>query len=556
MGGYMKDAIGRRLDSFLPSRDLPNVLLWLDASTLTGANGSDVRRWPDLASRGQDPSRFAGACPSLKTNGLDGKNTVVFNGSFFSNPTFGSNGLAQPGTGWAQPLMMAAVVKFGSAAATAQPVFGGSTSSPISLQASTSGTLQVTAGATGAVGGPVITDDQWHIVVGAFDPGGAFGMVDGYVVQSVGGGVGANLMTQLNVGSGGGAGNFLIGEIAEAVIMGDRVPFERVVALQEYFNEKWSLGKSIPRQDAVTYLDTVDGAGVNVRIWKPRVVHPSNTLVIWSHQSGGTETISTGYQGYPLVHALVNEGYTVIATRQHSENWGNANGVTDVTGAYNFALTTGAVDNVILLGASMGGLASSLSIPLGGIPSAKIKGVYGWDAVFDLRTLYSQATYTAGINTAHGITAGTLSGATSAGATSIPTTASFPTIGTQLMVGNGTANVEVVTTTGASNGTSVAVTALANTHASGDQVSDFPTKTAGRNPVQRSGSDWAGKRFRFTASTSDTAVPKAANADAMSALIAASATEYAVVSHPSGHLSGNGVNPADLIAFTRRCVGA
>jgi hypothetical protein len=204
------DFRGSPTKNFLPSRDLPNVLTWLDASTLTGANGSDVRRWPDLATRGQDPSRFTGTCPSLKTNGLNGKNTVVFNGSFFSNPTFGKAGLGQPNAGWPQPLTMAAVVKFGSAGATPQPVFGGSTSSPISLQTTTTGNLQVTAGATGAVGGPQINDDQFHIVVGAFDPGTAFGMVDGYIVQSTTGGAqGANVMDQLNVGSGGGSGGYL-----------------------------------------------------------------------------------------------------------------------------------------------------------------------------------------------------------------------------------------------------------------------------------------------------------------------------------------------------------
>lgn len=68
--------------------------LWLDASTLTGENGSAVTTWTGYSNTGVSDSTTA---PTLVTNSLNGRNTVAFNGSQFMDVTssgFGTNGVS------------------------------------------------------------------------------------------------------------------------------------------------------------------------------------------------------------------------------------------------------------------------------------------------------------------------------------------------------------------------------------------------------------------------------------------------------------------------------
>lgn len=75
----------------------------------------------------------------------------------------------------------------------------------------------------------------------------------------------------------------------------------------------------------------------------------------------------------------------------------------------------------------------------------------------------------------------------------------------------------------------------------------------GYNPVDMAGTDFTGKRLRFTASSSDTVVSKTDNADAMSTLVAGEATEYAVVTHTGDHGDPSAFIPSDVVDFFSRC---
>lgn len=300
----------------------------------------------------------------------------------------------------------------------------------------------------------------------------------------------------------------------------------------------------------VTPQDATDSAGQAVRYWLPPDGSTSGVLLIWCHPAGGTVGLGPGYFSYPLIHAAIQEGWAVAASNMHGDSWGNASALTDLTNLVTLVNNLRTVTKVVLVGASMGGTAVSNAIANSTL--ANVKCVVAIDAVFDLANMYANASYTTAIETAWGITHGTLSGATIAGATSIPTTASFPTIGTQLLVGNGTANVETVTTTGASTGTSVAVTALANSHASADQVSDYSQKTSGNNPILRSAAAYGAVPWRFYVSNSDATVPRASHSDAMAAKVAATAPESVVNTHVNGHISGAGVWPGDIVAYIKR----
>ncbi|MDN4174750.1 hypothetical protein QWY28_17445 [Nocardioides sp. SOB77] len=302
----------------------------------------------------------------------------------------------------------------------------------------------------------------------------------------------------------------------------------------------------------VSYID--DASGVQaMRYWLPpsdRLGEP-RPLVVYCHQAGGNHQINPTYWAYPLIHAAVQEGWIVAASNLHGDGWGNATQMSDIAALVAQISAINPVSKVLLAGASMGGLSCANCHGRDVLAAGLIRGVYVIDAVLDLNWAYQQTAYRASINTAYAVTASTLTGAVAVGATSLPTAGAFPVVGTQLQVGAGTANVETVITTGASNGTSVAVTATTKTHASGDAVSDFPTKSAGFDPMQRPISDLTDVRWRFLASTADTNVLKSANTDPFAARIAAAPEEGVVTHNSSTHTQVS--YPADFIAFAKRC---
>lgn len=238
-------------------------------------------------------------------------------------------------------------------------------------------------------------------------------------------------------------------------------------------------------------VNTVDAASVNVRYWRPPV--PNGQLVIFNHQFGANEAITPPYWAFPLVHAAIQSNASVIASRLHGDNWGSSASLTDVAAAYNLMNALNPVSSVVLVGASMGGLASLLTAAKGNLPAGKLKGVYLIDAVTDLSWAYAATAagtanaYQSSINTAYGVSA-------------------------------------------------------------------FASIPAGQDP--RNGyaaSAYAGLRLRFYASTADTNVAKAQNTDAFAAFVAASAAESAIVTHnASAHTAD--CSGKDFAAFLSRCV--
>lgn len=83
----------------------------------------------------------------------------------------------------------------------------------------------------------------------------------------------------------------------------------------------------------------------------------------------------------------------------------------------------------------------------------------------------------------------------------------------------------------------------------------YATQTSGRDPLLRSASDYAGKRLRFYASSSDTIVDRTKHADALSTHISATAYEYGVVTISGAHAEA-APDYADLATFIERCFRA
>lgn len=492
---YMRDAAGRRLDDFIAARDLPKVIMNLDASKLTGANNSAISAWPDSSGLGHYVHQLTTSkqC-TLKTNALDGKNTVSFGAtSYMERPDYGT-GMGDTGV-YTQPNTFFLVAKFNTATNSSnRSLWSGA--SPNRNNAWLDGTTQqgyLYAGSAWPDGGTPLDDGQWHILSAVYGPThGAF-YVDGYLVTTQGTQahgtepfgafyLGATSLGTLTVNG---------AEYAEFIHCNAAVPPDQILATSKALADKWGIALNPPPAHvAPQYVAATDSGGINIRTWFPPNPKPSgNTLVIWSHQHTGTEALSSSFFAYPLIHAAINEGYIFAASRMHGDSWGNAAALTDLTNLYNYVNERWPVSNVILIGGSMGGLATASAKPFASVPN--IKGCIGIDAVFDLAAMHANASYTTTIRTAYGV---------------------------------------------ASDG------------------SDYATKTAGHDPMLRPASDFAGVRWRFYASDTDATVPPAVHSDAFAAKLAGTAPEAAVIRHAEGHLTPPGIRPADVVAFIKRCI--
>lgn len=249
---------------------------------------------------------------------------------------------------------------------------------------------------------------------------------------------------------------------------------------------------SIGRQlNGVHYTDTTDSGGVNVRYWVPPT--PNGQLVIFCRQLGGSELIVSSYWAYPLVHAAIRAGASVVASRAHSDTWGNDASLTDVVNEYTLMNGINSVSRVVLVGASMGGLDALLTAAKGNLPAGKVKGVYLIDPVTDLSWAY----------------------------------------------------------TATSGGTPNAFQASINAAYS---VSSFASIPAGHDPRNSfAASAYAGLRMRFYASTADTTVAKSSTTDAFQTFVAGTATESAIVTHNASTHTQNAYGK-DFTDFLSRCV--
>lgn len=319
------------------------------------------------------------------------------------------------------------------------------------------------------------------------------------------------------------------------------------------------------RQRTVVW-SKVDAGGVanaaGVRLALPSSWDGRNQMptVLCFHGHGTDETAWWENGNYRKVANAFNAaGWAVLSAANGTTTWGADASLDGYAAAASWARNLYNAGPFVVFANSMGSIEALLTLAQNRIPG--IYGYIGTSPTYSLSDAYANAAFTSAITTAYGITAGTLSGSTAVNATSIPTTASFPTVGTRLLVGNGTANAEIVTTTGASTGTSVAVTAMTLTHASAVQVSDYPTKTSGHDPALLNAALFRGLPSLVLAASDDTTVPETTNAvPLIAALQPYSGDVLSKLDNTGGHSFDpapylTGTSPYDIVDRAKRCVG-
>jgi len=242
----MKDSAGRRLDAFDPRRDLTNCKIWLDASTLTGADGSAVSTWNDLSGFGSDVYQLdATYQPTLAAAALNGKNVLrSAAGKFmFRADTLFGAGFGQPNT-YPQPNTLIALAKIPAAARGGNSViFGSSPSGVQHILIDGNGSPLVFAGSGSQAGGPNVNDGNWHIIVMIFDVSSCSYYLDGYLVATGATQVqGAGAMKGIGVGSDGTGGSQIgAADIAELIMCNDRLSPQKVLETTQALAKKWGI---------------------------------------------------------------------------------------------------------------------------------------------------------------------------------------------------------------------------------------------------------------------------------------------------------------------------
>lgn len=240
-------------------------------------------------------------------------------------------------------------------------------------------------------------------------------------------------------------------------------------------------------------ITTQSPTGDNWRLSIPASYDPRRPapVVLYHHQSitGNQNVPWSESRARPVTNALLNAGYIVAAANDGGDRWGNQASLDNYHDLYKYVRANFSTGPLFLLGVSMGFMPVLNALVRRDLPTpAAVASIGG---VADLDTLFvnNSSQYAAGIRFAYGIAA---------------------------------------------------------------DGSNYEAKTAGYNPMDRAGDEFRGVPMRFYTSAGDGAVPRATNADAMSAKVAPYSPEEAVVAGGGGHLDSSQFNASDLVSFFNR----
>lgn len=466
---------------------------WYDAGTLSVlADGTAVSMLQDQSGSGHHLRQLTSAAKPTKQT-VSGKTVVRFVAS-----TQLANDVALAGwphvAGAAAPVTIISVVKPGTTQSGTPLIAGGL--GPGKIRQSLDGTkgTVIALGGTSNSGtnGPSAMDGGWHIATATVEPTGGHTSLDGYVTSTSISSLGTDSLKGITLGAADPAGALqYLGDVGEVLIFARRLTLRDQDTIVAYLAAKW--GITVGTSEAIAAWETTTSSnGQAVRIYTPPAPPASKTLILWSHPAAHTEQVGPGYWAYAYAHAAMVNGWHFAASNMHADSWGNATALADLLDLYNLMAGRDTFARVILAGASMGGLATANATIKSTIPNTV--GAYVIDGAVSLSTMFAgnAGTYSASIRTAYGIAA---------------------------------------------------------------DGSDYASKTATYDPCTVTGSSIPVRRWRFVASTTDATVVQTSHTDVFQPIAAVTGTESAKVQHLGGHLDGGSANPADFVAFVKRCGG-
>lgn len=252
--------------------------------------------------------------------------------------------------------------------------------------------------------------------------------------------------------------------------------------------KRWELTSS-----GRSYLEGPYGSGDTARlIIEPAAAAPT-VLLLAFHGTSASETFTQTGNWSPILDDNLGNGHSIVSANAFGSSWGSEAALDEYQDAYEWAVDIyPTVEHVILVGQSMGGLASLAGYAQGRYPLAV--GWYGIAPVCSLHNQYDDnPTHAALIEAGH--------------------------------PGWATPGVwdDVIT-------------------AGHDPYDDFADTV------------WDGFHMRFVASEADTGVVKANNSDVLAAKASSTAAEASVHTVTGAHLSAEHFDAADLATFIGRAV--
>lgn len=501
---FARDYRRSQLKHFDPLRDTAaQCILDLNADSVTGvADGGTVEVWRDESGWGHAVTQdVASSRPLLNLGDLNGHNYLNFRSGKYMTSASGAFGV------WPvdliQPITVFAVVRCLSSSSGGRRITA-STGDMFDLVIESQHTLACRAdNSVFTRGGDRLDDDEWHVLCGVFDTSCGATFVDGRLMHAdTTQAHGANPWVGLAIGARPDGSESLSGDIARIVAFQGRLTHSEIQAFSTRLGRLYGV-ETADAHPGVVVVDSTAGGTYNgsIRYWLPGDGSSPTALIIYSHQAGAGSSghqVSTTFATYPAIHEFLREGWAVVAplaySSSSSDNWGATRGMQHTLDAYNFMKNKCPnIARVGMVGVSMGGLISSLAVAGVDVTIPNVKGVAMIDAVWDLASMYANATYTSSIRTAYGIAV---------------------------------------------------------------DGSDYAARTSGHDPALRAISDFTGVRWRFYGDDADTTVPPATHGQsASSALLAADppAAEAAYNEHEAGHVNVRSTWPIDLVDFFNRC---
>lgn len=240
---------------------------------------------------------------------------------------------------------------------------------------------------------------------------------------------------------------------------------------------------------APTTMLTLDGpSGQRIYVSLPKGWKSTRPVPVFIHLHGhdGSELTIAGTSGpnWNRVRVALNAaGIAVASTQAHDNGWGNTASVNDVLALYRYLRDQFPVGAIILSANSMGNLPGLLTLAGRAVPG--IVGYHGVDPVTSLASMWAggAGTYAANIKTAYGFS----------------------------------------------------------------NNADYPTATAGHDPLLLNPSAFRGVPMRLVASNADTVASRADNADALAARL----SNVALVAGSGAHNDPAHVDPTAIVAWAQ-----
>jgi len=228
----------RAVTTFSPSQ-ISGLIVWLDASQISGLNNNDpVTTWTDLSGNGNNATQATGSQkPTYKTSELNGRPVVLFDGVDDKLAT------AAFSSALAQPASIYTVVSWTVTGATFQDPIDGIASGQrmvIAFEVATQKFIMF-AGSAVTFGGVASAGASFHLLNAIYNGASSSGFINGVNQPGLSSNPGTEGITGVLLGDAPLGGQAFSGRIAEVLVYSGAHSATQRQSIESYLNSKWAI---------------------------------------------------------------------------------------------------------------------------------------------------------------------------------------------------------------------------------------------------------------------------------------------------------------------------